>query len=60
LKSVCSYLRETWAKHRYEAHFLGKLTDADGENSETVPWLDFAKDCGYIFNEDHDRLAVEF
>ncbi|MBU0989008.1 MAG: four helix bundle protein [Proteobacteria bacterium] len=58
-RSVCSNLREAWAKRRYEAHFLSKLTDADGENSETDTWLDFAKDCGYISNEDHDCLTVE-
>ena len=56
-RSVCSNLREAWAKRRYEAHFVSKLTDADGENSETDTWLDFAKDCGYISNEDHGRLT---
>ena len=45
-RSVCSNLREVWAKRRYEAHFVSKLTDVDGENSETETWLDFAKDCG--------------
>jgi four helix bundle protein len=35
-------------KRRYEAHFVSKLTDVDGENSETDTWLDFAKDCGYL------------
>jgi len=34
-RSVCSNLREAWAKRRYEAHFVSKLTDSDGENSET-------------------------
>ncbi|MBC2693950.1 MAG: four helix bundle protein [Desulfobacteraceae bacterium] len=38
-------MREAWAKRRYAAHFISKLTDADGENSETNTWLDFAKDC---------------
>jgi len=27
-RSVCSNLRESWAKRRYEAHFISKLTDA--------------------------------
>ncbi len=27
-RSVCSNLREAWAKRRYEAHFISKLTDA--------------------------------
>ena len=47
-RSVCTNLREAWAKRRYEAHFVSKLTDSDGENSETDTWLDFAKDCGYL------------
>ena len=58
-RSVCSNLREAWAKRRYETHFLNNLTDADAENSETDTWLDFAKDCGYISSEDHVRLTVE-
>lgn len=56
-RSVCSNLREAWAKRRYEAHFASKLTDADGENSETDTWLDFAKDCGCLTGDDYDRLA---
>ena len=58
-RSVCANLREAWAKRRYEAHFVSKLTDADGENSETDTWLDFARDCGYIDNDVHQRLAKE-
>jgi four helix bundle protein len=58
-RSVCSNLRESWAKRRYEANFTSKLRDADGENSETDTWLDFARDCGYLSEEDHDRLAGE-
>ena len=27
-RSVCTNLREAWAKRRYEAHFVSKLTDA--------------------------------
>jgi four helix bundle protein len=55
-RSVCTNLREAWAKRRYEAHFITKLTDSDGENSETDTWLDFAKDCGYLVEEDYQRL----
>ena len=55
-RSVCSNLREAWAKRRYEAHFISKLTDSDGENSETDTWLDFARDCGYLNEQDHKRL----
>ena len=58
-RSVCTNLREAWAKRRYEAHFISKLTDSDGENSETDTWLDFALDCGYLGPSDHSRLTTE-
>jgi four helix bundle protein len=58
-RSVCANLREAWAKRKYEAHFTNKLTDSDGENSETDTWLDFAKDCKYISDEDHHRMTNE-
>jgi four helix bundle protein len=57
-RSVCLNLREAWAKRRYEAHFVSKLTDCDGENSETDSSLDFAQDCRYITSEEHTELTV--
>jgi four helix bundle protein len=50
-RSVANNLREAWAKRRYEAHFISKLTDCDGENGETETSLDFARDCKYIDEE---------
>lgn len=57
-RSVCLNLREAWAKRRYEAHFVSKLTDCDGECNETDTALDFAKDCEYISVEDHAELTA--
>ena len=56
-RSVSMNLREAWSKRRYPAHFISKLTDCDGENSETDTSLDFARDCGYITNEKHVELT---
>lgn len=56
-RSVCLNLREAWAKRRYEAHFVSKLTDCDGENSETDSSLDFARDCGYITDAQHQETT---
>src|SRR5947209_1558703 len=56
-RSVCMNLREAWAKRRYPLHFTSKLTDCDGENSETDTSLDFAKDCGYLSAEEHADLT---
>ena len=55
-RSICLNLREAWAKRRYEAAFVAKLTDCDGENSETDSALDFALDCGYIDHDTHREL----
>src|SRR5205085_7750243 len=56
-RSVCTNLREAWAKRRYEAHFVAKLTDCDGENGETDTSLDFGKDCGYLTPAEHEHLS---
>jgi four helix bundle protein len=52
-RSACKNLREAWAKRKYEAHFVSKLTDADSEHGETETWLDFVHDCGYLSKNDH-------
>lgn len=57
-RSICLNLREAWAKRRYEAHFVSKLTDCDGENSETDSALDFARDCGYLSPHEHQKLTA--
>jgi four helix bundle protein len=55
-RSVCLNLREAWAKRRYEPHFISKLTDCDGENSETNTALQFCLDCGFYDRVTHARL----
>ena len=59
-RSVCLNLREAWAKRRYEAHFLSKLTDCDGEASETDTSLDYANACNYISEEAHADLTARY
>lgn len=56
-RSVCLNLREARAKRRYGAHFVSKLTDCDGENSETDSSLDFARECCYITDELYRELT---
>ena len=58
-RSVVLNLREAWAKRRYEAHFINKLTDCDGENNETDSSLDFAFDCKYIDAISHAELTFK-
>jgi len=56
-RSVCSNIAEAYRKRRYVAHFISKLTDSDGENSETNVWLEFAFKCDYISNDTFNELS---
>jgi four helix bundle protein len=47
-RSIGANIAEAWAKRRYPAHFLSKLTDADGELQETMHWLGRAATYGYL------------
>ena len=58
-RSVCLNLQEAWAKRRYEAHFISKLTDCDGEANETNTSLEFAKDCKYITEQEYKKMHTE-
>jgi four helix bundle protein len=55
-RSIGANLSEAWAKRRYPAHFLSKLTDSDGELQETLHWLATAQACNYIDASQSDSL----
>lgn len=55
-RSIGANIAESWAKRRYSAHFLSKLTDSDGELQETLHWLDTAFSCGYLTVEEQQHL----
>ena len=47
-RSVCANLAEAWRKRRYEAAFIAKLNDSEGEAAETQTWIEFAVACKYV------------
>lgn len=47
-RSIGGNIAESWAKRRYPAHFVSKLTDADGELQETKHWIGRAEAYGYL------------
>ncbi|MBP9017779.1 MAG: four helix bundle protein [Paludibacteraceae bacterium] len=55
-RSVCANLAEAYRKRDYQKHFLLKITDSMGENSETLVWLDFAKHHNYLSQEKYIEL----
>ena len=56
-RSIGANLAEACQKRRYAAHFVSKLTDADGEQAETQHWLATGAACGYFSNERHQSLV---
>jgi len=59
-RSVGANIREAWAKRRYPAHFVSKLSDSDGESEETIHWILSAYDCEYIDATQRDELKLEY
>ena len=59
-RSVCANIAEAWRKRRYPAHFVSKLSDCDAETSETMVWLDFALECGYVNTSVHKKLSLGY
>ncbi|WP_317047857.1 four helix bundle protein [Pedobacter chinensis] len=55
-RSVCANLAEAYRKRKYPNHFISKLSDSDTENGETQTWLEFALACGYITNNEFEKL----
>ena len=55
-RSIGANIAESWQKRRYPAHFVSKLSDADGEQAEMQHWLATALACEYISASEHDRL----
>ena len=47
-RSIGANIAESWAKRRYEKHFISKLTDSDGQQMETQHWIDTALEEDYI------------
>ena len=58
-RAIGANIAESWAKRRYEKHFISKLTDSDGEQMETQHWIGTALDCNYIDQATHDLLIAK-
>jgi four helix bundle protein len=59
-RSVCTNIGEAYRKRIYPKSFISKLGDSDGECTETMIHLDFARDCGYITLRTYEDLHDEY
>ena len=55
-RSMCANIGEGYRKKVYPKSFLLRLVDADGECTETMIHLSFAKDCGYISGNEFENI----
>ena len=47
-RSTSAQIAESWRRRKYEAVFVNKLNEAEGEAAETQGWLEYAVKCGYV------------
>ena len=59
-RAVKAMIAEAWGRRRYKAVFANKLDEALGEATETQPWLDDARDSGYVLPEQFDALDSQY
>jgi len=59
-RSVASNIAEAWRKRRYEAAFIAKLSDSEGEAAETQTWIEFSVRCGYLERDTAVKLYKEY
>jgi len=55
-RAVTGLLAEAWARRKYRAAFINKVNQALGEAMETQSWLDHARSCGYISEDEYAEL----
>lgn len=59
-RSVAVNIAEGFRKRQYPKMFVNKLSDSDGEATETQVWLDVARDCAYLSDDDHQKLISQY
>ena len=59
-RSIPTNIAEAYRKRIYPKNFISKLSDADGETSETQVWLEFSRDCGCISAEKCNELLIRY
>jgi four helix bundle protein len=58
--AVSGMIAEAWARRRYQAAFIDKLNQAQGEAAGTQAWFDHALDAGFLSHNIHAELDTVF
>ena len=55
-RAVGAMIAEAWRRRKYEAAFVNKLNEAEGEAAETQVWVMHAVDCEYLTKSEGREL----
>jgi len=55
-RAVTALLAEAWARRQYRAAFINKVNQALREAMETQSWLDHARSCEYLDEDEYASL----
>ena len=55
-RAVGAMIAEAWRRRKYEAAFVNKLNEAEGEAAETQVWVMHAVACEYLSKSDAREL----
>lgn len=47
-RSISGQIAEGWRRRKYEAAFVNKMNEAEGEAAETQAWLEYSVRCDYL------------
>ncbi len=59
-RGIAANIAEAYRKRQYPKMFTAALAVADGELSETLVWLEFATECGYVSHEQFDKTVLAY
>ena len=59
-RSISGQIAEGWRRRKYEAVFVNKMNEAEGEAAETQVWLEYAVKCNYLSRDDATRLHKKY
>ena len=59
-RAISGQIAEGWKRRKYEAAFVNKMNEAEGEAAETQVWLEYAVKCGYISRDNGTRLHKKY
>lgn len=57
-RDVGAQIAQAWAKRRNQKHFISNLRDADGHQQETQHWVQVAKACGYVTEQQAGEMMA--